>query len=235
MHPSIYIALDFPNAEQTLSFVEENELAGSPVKVGMQLFYKEGPYIIEKLKERGHPIFLDLKLHDIPNTVHQAMKSLASLEIDFVNVHAAGGARMIEAAREGLESTSGKRPKLLAVTQLTSTDEMMLKNELLINETLENTIVRYAENSYQHGADGVVCPVHDIRKVKQACGSSFITMTPGIRFKQDEANDQKRIATPTEARNEKADYIVMGRSITNAADSKQAYQQAIKEWNANEK
>ncbi|TCT26838.1 orotidine-5'-phosphate decarboxylase [Melghiribacillus thermohalophilus] len=234
MNKPLYLALDFPDAEKTFDFLKENELTNIPVKVGMQLFYREGPMLIEKLKVEGYSIFLDLKLHDIPNTVKESMKNLSGLGVELINVHAAGGKRMMEAAREGLEAGTipgQQRPYLIGVTQLTSTDETMLHEELGIQWGLNETIIHYAKLSQIAGADGVVCSVHEVPLIKEACGSSFMTVTPGIRFQSDTTDDQKRVATPGLARKLGSDAIVMGRSITRAPHPKQAYQQAIKEWN----
>ncbi|MBO8155302.1 MAG: orotidine-5'-phosphate decarboxylase [Bacillaceae bacterium] len=234
MNNPLYLALDFPDAKHTNEFLAEHELTNIPVKIGMQLFYREGPKLVEKLKNEGYSIFLDLKLHDIPNTVKEAMKNLAGLGVELVNVHAAGGKRMMEAAREGLEagtSSGQQRPYLIGVTQLTSTDENMLHDELGIQWGLNETIVHYAKLSHSAGADGVVCSVHEVPVIKEACGTSFLTVTPGIRFQNDSADDQKRVATPELARELGSDAIVMGRSITKAQNPKYAYEQAVKEWN----
>ncbi|MGM8214408.1 orotidine-5'-phosphate decarboxylase [Bacillaceae bacterium W0354] len=231
MDKQIFIALDFQSGEEALNFINENHLHEVPVKVGMQLFYREGPPIIKKLKENNHPIFLDLKLHDIPNTVKQAAIQLAQLEVDLITVHAAGGSKMMAAAKEGLEIGSrNKQPLLIAVTQLTSTNEQMLNQELLINEKLDETVIKYAENSFQSGADGVVCSVHEVRKIKSTVNQSLLTVTPGIRLEGDLTNDQARVATPSVAIQEGSDFIVIGRSITQANDPIKAYQMAIKEW-----
>ncbi|GEL75940.1 orotidine-5'-phosphate decarboxylase [Tenuibacillus multivorans] len=232
MTPPIFIALDFTTEEEAIHFLDRNGLNGVPVKVGMQLFYREGPKLIERLKERDHSIFLDLKLHDIPNTVHQAMKNLARLEVDFVNVHAAGGRRMMEAARQGLEEvTNGHRPRLLAVTQLTSTDQDMLNQELLIDKPIDDVVKSYAKLAQKGGADGVVCSVYEAEQIKQIFEDDFLTVTPGIRLLGDENHDQKRVATPAIAKQKQADYLVIGRSITKVKNPKQAYNRAVKEWN----
>ncbi len=193
----------------------------------MELFYKEGPAVIYDLKERGHSIFLDLKLHDIPQTVNRAMKNVASLGVDVVNVHASGGKKMISAAREGLMEGSVNedcRPLLLAVTQLTSTDQTMLSNELLLPHTVEESVTHLAELSQSGGADGVVCSVKEIKMIKQACGNEFFTITPGIRKSEEDQHDQKRVAAPFEAGRDGTDAIVVGRSITEADDPFHTYQ-----------
>ncbi|MFD2925457.1 orotidine-5'-phosphate decarboxylase [Halobacillus naozhouensis] len=225
----LYLALDLQDRSQALDFLEQHQLQDIPVKVGMELFYREGPGLIEELAKQGHPIFLDLKLHDIPTTVKRAMSNLAKLDVDVVNVHAQGGKHMIEAAREGLEQSSrGKRPLLLAVTQLTSTDETMLHNELLVKEKMTDVVAHYAELAHQSGADGVVCSVHEVETIKQTCGNSFLTLTPGIRRSTGVLHDQKRAATPVEAGEIGSDSIVVGRSITQANNPLAAYQ-TIKE------
>ncbi|WP_175614799.1 orotidine-5'-phosphate decarboxylase [Piscibacillus halophilus] len=230
MNRSIFIALDFATQEEAIQFLKNNHLTGAPVKVGMQLFYREGPSLIQTLKEQGHPIFLDLKLHDIPNTVYQAMKSLAAIEVDMVNVHASGGFEMMKAAKEGLnEIGSDQSPVLLAVTQLTSTTQDMLREELLINDSMEQVVDSYAALAQKAGADGVVSSVWEAQKIKQTCGDDFLTVTPGIRLKGDQSNDQKRVATPNQA--SYSDFLVMGRSITQSENPKKSYEQAIKEWN----
>ncbi|MBB6452985.1 orotidine-5'-phosphate decarboxylase [Salirhabdus euzebyi] len=230
----LYVALDFPTFQEASLFLEKNNLKGVHVKVGMELFYREGMQAIERLKDNGYSIFLDLKLHDIPNTVKSAMRNLASVGVDLVNIHAAGGSKMIAAAREGLEIGRNKkepRPLLLAVTQLTSTDENMLKNELGIAWNLEETVRNYAVLSEKAGADGVVCSVHEVAMIKEACGKSFYTCTPGIRFEGDQIGDQTRVATPAYANEQGSDAIVMGRSITRANNPKQQYDKALGEWN----
>ena len=228
----IYLALDFPNWNETNKFLNNNELQGIPVKVGMELFYQEGPDIIEKLKENDHPIFLDLKLYDIPNTVKRAMRNLASLGVDMVNVHAFGGSQMIAAAKEGLisGSTNGQVPKLIAVTLLTSMDEFTVNQELTLSGSVEENVVRLAKLTLDSGGDGVVCSAHESSNIKEKCGKDFLTVTPGIRLANSDSNDQKRIASPMFAKQQGADAIVIGRSITQAVNPKIAYQQAQKEW-----
>jgi len=229
----LFLALDFPNGDEALRFLQNHDLHHIPVKVGMELYYQEGPSIIRRLKDEGHPIFLDLKLHDIPNTVKQALKGIASLGVDVINVHAAGGKDMIMAAQEGLKEGAPigmNKPKLLAVTQLTSTGPTMLKEELLISKSVEETVSHYAKLSREAGADGVVCSVHEADWIHTLCGDDFLTFTPGIRLKGNAIDDQVRVATPKEARKRGADAIVIGRSVTNAQNPKTAYLEAKKEW-----
>ncbi|MEI3606699.1 orotidine-5'-phosphate decarboxylase [Pseudogracilibacillus sp. SE30717A] len=229
---NIFLALDFPNWEQTRQFLDENNLHGIPVKVGMELFYKEGVSVIENLKDRDHAIFLDLKLHDIPTTVMRAMKNLAALEVDYVNLHALGGGQMIQKAKEGLQSKSASshHTKLLAVTILTSTDEQRMNKDLRLKGTVEENVVHFAKLANDNGADGVVCSVHEVKKIKQSCNESFLTMTPGIRLRESTSDDQKRIATPAFAKAQGTDAIVIGRSITKSQNPKNAYAQAVEEW-----
>lgn len=229
----LFLALDFPSGDEALRFLKTHNLSQIPVKIGMELYYQEGPSIIRRLKDEGHPIFLDLKLHDIPNTVKQAMKGIASLGVDVINVHAAGGKDMIVAAQEGLKegtSVGVSKPKLLAVTQLTSTSPKMLEEELLISKSVEETVGHYAKLSWEAGADGVVCSVHEADWIHTLCGYDFLTFTPGIRLKGSAIDDQVRIATPEEARKRGADAIVIGRSVTNASNPKNAYFKAKKGW-----
>ncbi|MBM7659425.1 orotidine-5'-phosphate decarboxylase [Bacillus mesophilus] len=230
-HPLI-IALDFKNLQEVQAFLSPFKGRELFVKVGMELFYKEGPEIIKYLKNEGYQIFLDLKLHDIPNTVKMGMRSLASLGVDLVNVHAAGGRVMMEAALEGLEagSISGKRPRLIAVTQLTSTSDVMLKSELLIQQSLQETVKSYAVLAQKSGLDGVVCSVLEVPMLREVCGDNFLTVTPGIRLADDAKNDQTRIATPAEARNAGSSMIVVGRSVTSAENPVQKYEEMKKQW-----
>ncbi|WP_037985912.1 orotidine-5'-phosphate decarboxylase [Thalassobacillus devorans] len=230
---SLYIALDIENKKKALQFLEQHQLEGTAVKVGMELFYQEGPSIIAGLKERNHDIFLDLKLHDIPTTVENAMRNLSRLDVDMVNVHAQGGIEMIAAAKKGLEEgCQGKeRPVLLAVTQLTSTDQKMLSEELRQQGTVEESVIHLAKLAKAGGADGVVCSVQEVKAIKAACGSSFLTVTPGIRPEGVQQNDQKRSATPVEAKQQGTDAIVVGRAITAASDPYFSHQQIIEEWN----
>ena len=200
------------------------------VKIGMELFYAEGPQIVREIKKRGHKIFLDLKLHDIPNTVMKAMKVLSDLDVDMVNVHAAGTIAMMEAALKGLTREDGTRPLLIAVTQLTSTDEERMQNELYINRSLEETVMHYADNAKNAGLDGVVCSPLEAEKVHGVCGNGFVTVTPGIRFADGEVGDQVRVTTPERAKEIGSDYIVVGRPITQAADPVAAYERCVKEF-----
>ena len=229
----LIVALDFPSKLGVQQFLTQFENESLYVKVGMELFYKEGPQILEFLKDSGHKIFLDLKLHDIPNTVKSAMRNLASFDVDIVNVHAAGGKQMMEAALEGLDlgTRAGcERPKCIAVTQLTSTSQEMLQEELLINEGLESVVVSYAKNASKSGLDGVVCSTWEVEKILEACGQSFLTVTPGIRLKSNSVDDQVRIATPEEARNRGSWGIVVGRPITKAENPLEAYKIVRNEW-----
>ena len=236
MNPSIYLALDFPDWKASKEFLAANQLIGVPVKVGMELFFREGPRVIEKLKENNHPVFLDLKLHDIPTTVRRAMKNIAGLGVDIVNVHALGGSEMIEQAKLGLLSGSKSHDtKLIAVTILTSMGQETINGELRLPGEVEENAVHLAKVSKQSGADGVVCSVHEANQIKASCGTSFLTVTPGIRLANSNTDDQRRIATPSFARENGADILVIGRSVTTAAYPYQAYEQAMKElgteWN----
>jgi orotidine-5'-phosphate decarboxylase len=233
MQNPIIIALDFPDRQKTEQFLEPFEKSPLFVKVGMELFYREGLHIVHWLKERGYRVFLDLKLHDIPNTVHNAMRNLGAAGVDMVNVHAAGGIKMMEAAKEGLYagSNENQKPLLIAVTQLTSTSEKVMKEELLIGQlTLEQAVLSYAKNARKAGLDGVVSSVNEARMIKESCGESFLTVTPGIRLSGGNAHDQERVASPSDAANAKTDYIVIGRSITEAADPMSSYEQILNEW-----
>lgn len=223
------IALDFPSGDKALKFLDlfKDEMEKPYVKVGMELFYATGPDFIREIKKRGHRIFLDLKLHDIPNTVRRAMQVLSALEVDMVNLHAAGGSRMMREALEGLTRADGTRPLLIAVTQLTSTSDEMLRDELLIGSPMKETIARYAFNAKESGLDGVVCSPHEVPEVKKACGNKFITVTPGIRFADSAADDQVRITTPEKARELGSDYIVVGRPVTQAPDPVAAYRKTL--------
>ena len=224
------IALDFPSRQSTLSFLDlfKDEAEKPFVKIGMELFYAEGPEIVREIKRRGHKIFLDLKLHDIPNTVRKAMSSLSALDVDIVNVHAAGGKKMMEAAIEGLTRPDGSRPLLIAVTQLTSTSPEMLRDELKICTSMQETIETYARNAAEAGLDGVVCSPLEVEAVKKACGKDFLAVTPGIRFADSAKDDQVRITTPERARELGSDFIVVGRPITQAPDPVAAYKLTIK-------
>lgn len=223
----VIIALDFPNAEKVYEFLDKFEDVKPYVKVGMELFYAEGPSIVREIKNRGHRIFLDLKLHDIPNTVKSAMAVLKNLDVDMTNLHAAGTIDMMKAAREGLTREDGTRPMLLAVTQLTSTTEQRMQDELLINATVEETVVHYAKNAKIAGLDGVVCSPLEAAFVKENCGADFKTVTPGIRFADGSLDDQARVMTPQKARMGGSDYIVVGRPITQATDPVMAYKRCM--------
>ena len=230
MNKDVIIALDFPTKTETLAFLDRFQGRKPFVKIGMELFYAEGPDVVREIKARGHKIFLDLKLHDIPNTVKRAMNVLSRLDVDMVNLHAAGASAMMKGALEGLTRPDGTRPLLIAVTQLTSTDAEALKNELLIDVPMDETVMRYAKNAAQSGLDGVVCSPLEARKVKDTCGEGFLTVTPGIRFADGDAGDQKRIMTPEKAGKSGSDYIVVGRPITQAADPVAAYARCVKEF-----
>ena len=231
MKKDVIIACDFPDRESTLAFLDRFQGSRKPfVKIGMELFYGAGPDIVREIKARGHRIFLDLKLHDIPNTVRKAMKVLSALDVDMVNVHAAGTVAMMKAALEGLTRADGTRPLLIAVTQLTSTSEEAMQKELLIGASINDTIVRYAQNAREAGLDGVVCSPLEAAMVKRACGEAFLAVTPGIRFADAAADDQVRITTPARAREIGSDYIVVGRPITAAEDPVAAYERCMKEF-----
>jgi orotidine-5'-phosphate decarboxylase len=232
MQRPLIVALDFKGIQEVKVFLTPFKGTNLYVKVGMELFYKEGPQVIQYLKNEGHQVFLDLKLHDIPNTVKSAMKNLATLGVDLVNVHASGGKQMMEAAREGLEagSNSGPRPQLIAVTQLTSTTESVLKHELLINDSLDDTVQSYALLAKNASLDGVVCSVLEVPMIRSVCGDSFLTVTPGIRLAEDSKDDQARIATPIQAREAGTSMIVVGRSITSAKNPLEKYEMIKTQW-----
>ena len=230
MGKDVMIACDFSNAKTTFEFLDMFTLRKPFVKIGMELFYAEGPSIVREIKKRGHKIFLDLKLHDIPNTVKKSMAVLAGLDVDMTNVHAAGTVEMMRAAREGLTRPDGTRPLLIAVTQLTSTSEERMQKELLINASINDTIRHYAENAKAAGLDGVVCSPLESALVKDACGSGFLTVTPGVRFAGGDVGDQVRVTTPEKAKAIGSDYIVVGRAITAAADPVAAYQRCCDEF-----
>ncbi|WP_432359442.1 orotidine-5'-phosphate decarboxylase [Sporosarcina sp. UB5] len=232
MKTSPIIALDFESSQKVFDFLQPFE-SDVNVKVGMQLYYKEGPAIVAKLKERGFGIFLDLKLHDIPNTVMSAMEVLASFGVDLVNVHAAGGKTMMEAALEGLDKGTPagmKRPSIIGVTQLTSTDEQQIRDEQLIQTSLQESVLHYAKLTKSAGLDGVVCSVHEAAIISEVCGPEFLKVTPGIRLPESGTHDQKRIATPEEARQEGSTHIVVGRAITAATDPLAAYAHINERW-----
>lgn len=226
----VIIACDFSSAEETLAFLDQFKGRKPFVKIGMELYYAAGPDIVREIKKRGHKIFLDLKLHDIPNTVKKAMSVLSKLDVDMTNVHAAGTIEMMKAALEGLTRPDGTRPLLIAVTQLTSTSEERMQNELLINAGIKETIIKYAQNSKEAGLDGVVCSPLEAADVKAACGEGFAAITPGIRFADAAKDDQVRIATPANAQSLGSDFIVVGRPITQAADPVAAYNRCVKEF-----
>ena len=226
----VIIACDFSSKEQTLNFLDKFTGRKPFVKIGMELFYAEGPEIVRTIKERGHRIFLDLKLHDIPNTVKKAMSVLRNLDVDMTNVHAAGTIDMMKAAIEGLTRENGTRPLLIAVTQLTSTSEERMQKELLIGASINDTIVKYAENAKAAGLDGVVCSPLEAAMVKEACGKEFMTVTPGVRFADGDVGDQVRVTTPERAREIGSDFIVVGRPITAADDPVAAYERCMREF-----
>ena len=227
----VIIALDFPTKSETLAFLDQFPAGEKPfVKIGMELYYAEGPAVVRALKDRGHKIFLDLKLHDIPNTVRRAMAVLSRLDVDMVNLHAAGASEMMRAALEGLTRPDGTRPLLIAVTQLTSTGPAALKDELLIQTPMAETVLSYAKNAASSGLDGVVCSPLEAALVKERCGERFLTVTPGIRFAGGDAGDQKRIMTPEKAGKSGCDYIVVGRPITQAEDPAGAYRQCLADF-----
>ena len=231
MNRDVIIACDFSSRTAALDFLDRFPAGRKPfVKIGMELFYAEGPAIVRDLKARGHKVFLDLKLHDIPNTVRKAMRVLSNLDVDMVNVHASGTVAMMQAALEGLARPDGSRPLLLAVTQLTSTSEETMQKELLIGAGIHETIVKYASNAREAGLDGVVCSPLEAGMVKAACGAGFLTVTPGIRFAHAAADDQVRITTPARAREIGSDFIVVGRPITAAADPMAAYERCLTEF-----
>ena len=232
MGKDVIIACDFDSKEKVFAFLDkfENEERKPFVKIGMELYYAEGPEIVREIKRRGHKIFLDLKLHDIPNTVKKSMAVLSRLDVDMTNLHAAGTGRMMEAAIEGLTRPDGSRPMLIAVTQLTSTDEETMKADLLINEPIDKVVMHYAANAKKSGLDGVVCSPLEAGKVHDTCGRDFVTVTPGVRFADGDIGDQKRVMTPAAAKEIGSDYIVVGRPITAAEDPVAAYRRCINEF-----
>ena len=232
MNKDVIIACDFNSKADLMAFLDnfKDEERKPFLKVGMELFYAEGPAIVKEIKARGHKIFLDLKLHDIPNTVKKAMSVLSSLDVDITNLHAAGTNAMMEAALEGLTRPDGTRPLLIAVTQLTSTSEERMKEDLLIDQPLDKVVMHYAKNAQVSGLDGVVCSPLEAGKVKETCGDKFLTITPGVRFADGEAGDQVRVTTPAKARELGSDYIVVGRPITQAADPVAAYRRCVAEF-----
>ena len=230
MGKDVIIACDFKDKEETLKFLEQFTEEKPFLKIGMELFYSEGPEIVREIKKRGHKIFLDLKLHDIPNTVKKAMSSLSKLDIDMCNVHAAGTIDMMKAAIEGLTKEDGSRPLLIAVTQLTSTSEQRMQEELLIDENIDKVVMHYAKNSKIAGLDGVVCSPLEAGKVKEVCGKEFLTITPGVRFETDDIGDQVRVTTPKKAKEIGSDYIVVGRQITKAENPVEAYRRCVADF-----
>ena len=230
MGKDVIVACDFSSAEQVFRFLDRFTDRKPFVKIGMELFYAEGPRIVREIKARGHRIFLDLKLHDIPNTVKKAMAVLSGMDVDMCNIHAAGTSAMMKAALEGLTRPDGSRPLLIAVTQLTSTDEESMKRELLIDRPLDETVMHYARNAMESGLDGVVCSPLESGKVHQVCGTGFVTVTPGVRFADGDLGDQKRVTTPARAKELGSDYIVVGRPITAAEDPVAAYNRCVEEF-----
>ena len=230
MGKDVIVACDFSSAEATFAFLDKFTGRKPFVKIGMELYYAEGPSIVKEIKARGHKIFLDLKLHDIPNTVKKAMAVLSNLDVDITNLHAAGTTAMMQAALEGLTRPDGSRPLLLAVTQLTSTSQERMTQELLIDQPLDQVVLAYAKNAAAAGLDGVVCSPLEAGEVHSACGDKFLTVTPGVRFADGDVGAQVRVTTPGRARELGSDYIVVGRPITQAADPVDAYRRAVKEF-----
>ncbi len=230
MGKDVIIACDFPSAADVFNFLDKFTDKKPFVKIGMELYYAEGPSIVREIKKRGHKIFLDLKLHDIPNTVKRAMSVLSNLDVDICNLHAAGTTRMMEAAIEGLTRPDGSRPLLIAVTQLTSTDSDALKNDILIERPMDEVVMQYAMCAKNAGLDGVVCSPLEAEKVHNTCGSDYLTVTPGIRFADGDIGDQKRVMTPADAKKIGSDYIVVGRPVTAAADPVAAYMRCVEEF-----
>lgn len=230
MGRDVIIACDFDSKEKTFEFLDKFTGKKPFVKIGMELFYAEGADIVREIKKRGHKIFLDLKLHDIPNTVKKSMAVLSALDVDICNLHASGTSRMMKAALEGLTRDDGTRPLLIAVTQLTSTDQDILENELLIKEPIDKVVMHYAKTAMLSGLDGVVCSPLEAGKVHEVCGEKFLTVTPGVRFADGDIGDQKRVMTPAEAKKIGSDYIVVGRPITAADDPVAAYERCVKEF-----
>lgn len=230
MGKDVIVACDFPSKEAVLGFLDRFQEEKPYVKIGMELFYAEGPEIVREIKRRGHRIFLDLKLHDIPNTVKKAMHSLSVLDVDMVNLHAAGTTAMMEAALEGLTREDGSRPLLIAVTQLTSTNQESMEKDLLIEKPIDQVVMHYALTAKNAGLDGVVCSPLESAKVHDVCGEGFLTVTPGVRFAGGDAGDQKRVTTPAKAKEIGSDYIVVGRPITAAEDPVAAYRRCVQEY-----
>lgn len=230
MGKDVIVACDFASAKQTFEFLDKFTDVKPFVKIGMELFYAEGPQIVRDIKARGHKIFLDLKLHDIPNTVKKSMAVLGKLDVDMTNLHAAGTKRMMSAAIEGLTREDGTRPILIAVTQLTSTDQESMKEDLLIDRPIDEVVMHYAKNAKDSGLDGVVCSPLEAEKVHNACGKNFLTVTPGVRFADGDVGDQRRVMTPAQAKEIGSDYIVVGRPITAAEDPVSAYKRCVREF-----
>ena len=230
MGRDVIVACDFASAEQVFSFLDKFTGRKPFVKIGMELFYAEGPEIVRQIKARGHKIFLDLKLHDIPNTVKKAMAVLSGLDVDITNLHAGGTKNMMKAALEGLTRPDGTRPLLIAVTQLTSTDQQSMEEDLLISEPIDKVVMHYAKCAEEAGLDGVVCSPLEAGKVHETCGCGFLTVTPGVRFADGDVGDQKRVMTPAQAKEIGSDYIVVGRPITAAADPVAAYERCVAEF-----
>ncbi len=230
MGKDVIVACDFDSKEKTLAFLDKFQGEKPFVKIGMELYYAEGPAIVKEIKARGHKIFLDLKLHDIPNTVKKAMAVLSGLDVDICNLHAAGTRPMMEAALEGLRRPDGSRPLLIAVTQLTSTDEETMQRDLLIDQPLDKVVMHYAKNAADAGLDGVVCSPLEAGKVHEICGDKFLTVTPGVRFAGGDVGDQKRVTTPAKAKELGSDYIVVGRPITAADDPVAAWKRCVDEF-----
>ena len=230
MGKDVIVACDFSSAQAVYGFLDKFTGRKPFVKIGMELFYAEGPDVVRQIKARGHKIFLDLKLHDIPNTVKKAMAVLSGLDVDIVNLHAAGTSAMMEAALEGLTRPDGTRPLLIAVTQLTSTDQQSMERDLLIHEPMAQVVMHYAETAKRAGLDGVVCSPMEAKAVHDRCGRDFLTVTPGVRFADGDKGDQKRVMTPAEAKKIGSDYIVVGRPITAAADPVAAYERCLAEF-----
>lgn len=230
MAKDVIIACDFDSKEKVLNFLDLFKGKKPFVKIGMELYYAEGPAIVKEIKARGHKIFLDLKLHDIPNTVKKAMAVLSRLDVDMTNLHVAGATTMMKGALEGLTREDGSRPILIGVTQLTSTDQETMERDMLIKEPIDKVVMHYAKVCANAGLDGVVCSPLEAQKVHETCGNNFVTVTPGIRFADGEVGDQKRIMTPAEARKIGSDYIVVGRPITAASDPVAAYERCVKEF-----
>ncbi len=230
MGKDVIVACDFSSKEEVFAFLDKFQDEKPFVKIGMELFYAAGPEIVREIKKRGHKIFLDLKLHDIPNTVMKSMKVLSNLDVDMTNLHAAGTSAMMEAAIKGLTREDGTRPILIAVTQLTSTSEERMRDELLIDQPIDRVVIHYAMNAQKAGLDGVVCSPLEAKKVHEICGNKFVTVTPGVRFADGEVGDQVRVMTPAQAKEIGSDYIVVGRPITQADDPVAAYKRCVAEF-----